>query len=151
VADNFALDISRFVEKAKIAPDIIVRKIATDLLTRVVERTPVGDPQLWVGPPPEGYVGGMLRANWNIAFGRPDKTITAVPDPSGGATISRGALKASKATAKRTIFITNNLPYVNRIEYEGWSKQAPAGMVRITVSEFQTFVDAAVRKMSSEQ
>ena len=39
------------------------------------------------------------------------------------------------------------LPMPRRIEYEGWSSQAKAGMVRITVAEFQTFVDKAVRSL----
>jgi hypothetical protein len=35
------------------------------------------------------------------------------------------------------------MPYALRLEY-GWSKQAPAGMVRVTVAEFQAVVNAAV-------
>jgi hypothetical protein len=37
----------------------------------------------------------------------------------------------------QTIFITNSLPYAQRLEY-GWSKQAPLGVVRITAVEFQS-------------
>ena len=43
-----------------------------------------------------------------------------------------------------TIYLVNNLPYAVRLEY-GWSKQAPAGMVRITAAEFQSIVDDAAR------
>ena len=41
----------------------------------------------------------------------------------------------------------NSLPYIRPLEYEGHSKQAPAGMVRVSVTEFQTFVDNAVKAL----
>jgi len=34
----------------------------------------------------------------------------------------------------RQIFIVNGLPYINRLE-NGWSQQAPNGMVAITLAE----------------
>ena len=40
-------------------------------------------------------------------------------------------------------YITNNLPYIMRLEF-GYSKQAPAGMARITVDRFQTIVNRVV-------
>ncbi|WP_330210091.1 hypothetical protein [Pseudomonas sp. AM4(2022)] len=43
----------------------------------------------------------------------------------------------------------NNLPYGPRLEYEGWSNQAPAGMVQITVTEFQMFINKAVSELSA--
>lgn len=38
------------------------------------------------------------------------------------------------------LFITNNLPYAKRIE-DGYSAQAPAGMVKVTVNEFKSIVN----------
>jgi hypothetical protein len=32
-------------------------------------------------------------------------------------------------------YLTNNLPYIERLEY-GWSKQAPGGMVRKNMQNF---------------
>ena len=37
------------------------------------------------------------------------------------------------------IYLTNNLPYAVPLE-EGYSKQAPAGMVALTVQDFQSVV-----------
>lgn len=42
------------------------------------------------------------------------------------------------------LFITNNLPYAKRIE-DGYSKQAPAGMVKVTIAEFDSIVRQANR------
>jgi hypothetical protein len=43
------------------------------------------------------------------------------------------------------LFITNNLPYAQRIE-DGYSQQAPAGMVKVTINEFDSIVNSAVNK-----
>lgn len=42
--------------------------------------------------------------------------------------------------------IFNNVEYINMLEY-GHSQQAPAGMVRVTIAEFQAFVAAAVASL----
>lgn len=44
---RFALDIAAFADKAKANVDTVVKKVAIDMLTRVVYRTPVGNPTLW--------------------------------------------------------------------------------------------------------
>lgn len=147
MADTFALDISKFVRKAKAAPATVVRKVAADLLTNVVLKTPVGNPDLWKGPAPAGYVGGRARANWDLTLGRPSRTVTTITDKNGVTTIHRGLAPLAAWKADDTIYITNNLPYIRALEYEGHSKQAPAGMVRITVASFQSYVSAAVRSL----
>jgi hypothetical protein len=47
-----------------------------------------------------------------------------------------------KDAAGKVHYITNNLPYAWRLEH-GHSKQAPAGMVGLTVVEFAGIVDKA--------
>ena len=41
-------------------------------------------------------------------------------------------------------YITNNLPYAERLEY-GYSQQAPAGMVRVTAARFRELLARAAR------
>ena len=43
------------------------------------------------------------------------------------------------------LYITNNLPYAERIE-DGYSQQAPAGMVKVTINEFDSIVNSAANK-----
>jgi hypothetical protein len=144
---TFALDVSKFVAKANAAPKLVVRKVAGDMLAKVVLRTPVGDPSKWKSPAPAGYVGGRLRANWNTSIGGPDLSTTVDTDASGSAVVARGQNVLRGVDGERDVYIMNSLPYVRRIEYEGWSSQARAGMVRVTVAEFQTFVNKAVRSL----
>lgn len=100
------------------------------------------------GLKPKGYVGGRFRANWQLGLDAPptgelyDKKATSYP--SGAATVAGNQDKIPILTAGgRMYYLVNNLPYARRLE-EGWSSQAPQGMVAITVLEFQQYVDAAV-------
>ena len=145
MADTFALDVSKFAAKASKAPGVVLRKIGIDLLRSTVLATPVGNPDLWQNPAPKGYVGGRLRANWNASIGTPDLSTSTVTDKSGTTTIAAGALNFARADGERDLYIMNSLPYVREIEYESHSSQAPAGMVRITVAKFQSYVDKAAR------
>lgn len=132
-SETFGLDIARFVEKAKAAPEQVVRKVGLDLASRVVLRSPVDT--------------GRFRANWNVAFGRVDTLTTPSTDKTGGKTLERVRVQLNGWTPGQDIYLTNSLPYAIPLEY-GWSKkQAPQGMVRITVAEFQTFVNAAVAEL----
>lgn len=146
---QFALDISNFVKKAKGNMHAVVRDIVLDVGTRIVMRSPVGDASHWQSPPPKGYIGGRFRANWQYGEGvRPQGTLIAI-DPKGNATVVRILAGIKPDAAGKIHWLTNNLPYAQRLEY-GWSKrQAPAGMVGITVTEYQTVVRnaaAAVNK-----
>ena len=152
MAEEFALQLKAFAEKATANVNTVVRRISLDVLSHVVLRTPVGNRELWAvnierkakglpGLVPKGYVGGRLRANWNVSLAAPDESTSEVKDKTGASTIARGSAAIDGYTGE-DIYMTNGLPYAIPIEY-GSSKQAPAGMVRVTVAEFQTFVNTA--------
>ncbi len=84
----------------------------------------------------KGYVGGRFRANWNVAAGTPDRTTT---DATQRARSDAEAQKALSLELGGVIYMTNSLPYAKRLE-DGWSKQAPTGMVRKSAIQFARFV-----------
>jgi hypothetical protein len=96
------------------------KKIAMEILSRVVLKSPVDT--------------GRFRGNWTVSLNTPDLGITDGVDPSGGATIARGSSVITGMREPRVIYVSNNLPYAQRLE-EGSSKQAPAGMVAVTLAE----------------
>jgi hypothetical protein len=103
---------------------------------------------------PEGYVGGRSRNSWMYSFGAPDNTQPHPMseeykgDQTGSESKARlNVLKSPQHGAFGVHYISNNLPYMHRLEFEGWSKQAPAGMVRVSVAEFQQFLTAAVESL----
>ena len=136
MADTFALNLKKFADKAGENARQVVRQVSIDLLTRIV-----------LGKPPAGYVGGRARANWAVSIGTSNHAVTDRIDKSGQPTIDRGSATILSATSDAPIYIMNSLPYIRPLEYEGHSKQAPAGMVRVSVTEFQTFVDNAVKAL----
>ena len=148
MGDTFSLDIAKFCEKAGANVEQVVQKVGADILRSVVERSPVGNPRLWKSKPPAGYVGGRLRANWNVSFNTPSTVTTTATDKSGGQTNARGLAILSGWKGQAEIYVMNSLPYVRPIEYTGHSSQAPAGMVRVTVADFQTFIAKAVAGLS---
>lgn len=87
------------------------------------------------------YVGGRFRANWNYSVGAPDETTTQWVDPSGDRTIRKIIAQSRGAKAGHVYYLTNALPYAQRLE-NGWSKQAPQGMVKLTVMDLPRRLEA---------
>lgn len=144
---TFSLDISNFVKKAKGNNDTLVRKTVLDIGRRLVERTPVGDADYWKSPPPAGYVGGHARANWSHSDGDIKRVEFEGTDKTGSASNERIASSVPKHAAGKVHFIQNSVPYIERLE-DGWSRQAPNGMVSVTQAELQNIVDTAAREVN---
>jgi hypothetical protein len=144
---SFALDLKAFAEKTSAKANAVVRKVVIDVGTSLVMKSPVGDPTYWKGSAPPGYVGGRFRANWQYGLGSIDKTTTERVDASGQTTISAIVGTVKPDAAGEIHYITNSLPYAMALE-EGHSwRQAPNGMVNLTVLEFQPIVDAAAKEV----
>ncbi len=142
---SFVADISRFVKKANGNVDQVVRGIVIELGTRIIKRNPVGDAKYWkTAYPPKGYVGGRSRANWQYGFNHRPQGVLQVEDKSGAATIASLVTGVMGSQAAGVHWIANNVDYIKPLE-EGWSRQAPAGMVHVTVLEFDAVVRKAVR------
>lgn len=126
------MDVSKWVRKAKGNTSAVVRKIVFDLGARVIMRTPVDT--------------GRARANWMFSIGTPDRSTTDALDTTTGTNsggVGNSVAKANLSTALANydpfknpiIYFTNSVPYIGKLEY-GSSKQAPQGMIRLTVAEF---------------
>ncbi|PZW52760.1 hypothetical protein F477_03606 [Pseudomonas sp. URIL14HWK12:I3] len=92
----------------------------------------------------QGYVGGRFRGNWQFSIDSPATDELDRIDPSGSETIAALLSQVQALTIGQTAYIVNNLPYAIPLEY-GHSTQAPAGMVRVTLANFQRIVDEAIR------
>jgi len=143
---SFADDLAKLARSVDARANAVVRKIVIDVGTALVMKSPVGDADYWIMPAP-GYVGGRFRANWQYGLGHYDASTSDKIDQSGGTTINTIVGKIPAGAGGEVHYITNSLPYAKRLE-EGWSKrQAPHGMVAITVLEFEPIVAAAARAL----
>ena len=144
----FELDIARFVEKAKDKADLVVRKVSLEMFKRVIQKSPVDT--------------GRFKSNWQAAIGSVPKGTLGLDDSithKGGRETDRGAAHRFEAAgaasftrvnqvalngkAGDVIYLVNNLSYANALEY-GHSGQAPSGMVRLSILEWNTVVAKAV-------
>jgi len=150
---GWSIDLDKYAAKTIEKTERVLRKTALEIFKRIIMRTPVGNPAIWqVARKPKGYVGGRLRNNWFVSIGAESSQTTEYTAPTGGATVNRatGAAQAWKPSGGQSIFMTNNLPYAETIErgrVDGsGSIQAPYGMVKITVAEFDGIVNRSVNE-----
>ena len=94
---------------------------------------------------------GRLRGNWQIAIDRQPQGVT---DRKASAATAE-ARAVAQQFKEGSIWIVNNAPYAANIEYGlygdgpltsgGFSKQAPRGMLRVSIAEFDSALRKAVR------
>lgn len=122
---TFTLDLTRFAKKSKADIKLVIQKITMEAFKRVILRTPVDT--------------GRARANWSVSESGPNITYEITSeDKSGQKTISTATKTVNGWNCIGSIFMLNNLGYIVPLEY-GSSKQAPGGMVRLTVAEMQAW------------
>lgn len=143
---GFAEDINKFVVKCKDNSNAVVRKTVFDIGTSLIQKSPVGNPELWAHPAPPGYSGGHFRANWQLGIGSLPSGTLDMKDKSGNVTIKAIGGSIPKDAAGLAYFIANNLPYAQALE-DGHSSQAPYGMVALTQVEFQDIINNAVKEV----
>jgi len=125
----FRRDFAALLAKAGNKAELVVRKTALELQSGMVEKSPVDT--------------GRFRSNWQCGIGalNADTGAAAGADPIG-----RTATTLQGWKPGQTIYLTNALPYAKRLE-NGWSQQAPSGMVRLTVQNYAQALAKAVREM----
>tara|TARA_R100000353_G_scaffold52629_1_gene41976 strand:+ start:7212 stop:7631 length:420 start_codon:yes stop_codon:yes gene_type:complete len=130
-ADKFSVELDKVFDQLKNNTQNFKRTFALNILSRIVYRTPVDT--------------GRARANWqvsNVTANTNERKRFKKNQPEAVATdtIARGQKNIDKNKEGQSIFIANNLPYIQRLESGTWSKQAPQGMVAISIEEEETAI-----------
>ena len=136
---KWSLDLSAYARKRKVEIQEVRKTYAYALYSSIVKKTPVDT--------------GRARANWNIAVGEQDTSTTEKTRKS-----PKPQSVMPEVEGDEPIFISNNLPYIETLEYggypkdvkkgtynkkkgtyevrsvNGFSKQAPEGMVGATLA-----------------
>lgn len=106
----------------------VARKAVVALAGQVITGTPVDL--------------GTLRGDWSIG-------LNSAAQGRGGNlnAMNEAELQTAVAGLKVGGFVTfyNQMPYVRRIEYEGWSNQAPNGMLWVNVKRWEDIVMEVAR------
>lgn len=128
---SFSAQLQQFAEQTKDQIDDIFRDIVIEIGSSVIRLTPVDT--------------GRARANWQFSIDSPANASLDEYDKAGFNTIAKLVGEVQTLEAGQTAYIVNNLIYSIPLEY-GHSRQAPTGMVRVTLARFQQIVSEAVRQ-----
>ena len=107
------------------------RQLAQDVAYTIAENIVVGGAYSPGTPVDLGHA----RASWQMDL--------------NGAPVSSGEAMAAGAVGVKLgdqVNMTNDAPYIRRLEY-GWSKQAPAGFVRMIVNSFELIADTISKQV----
>lgn len=138
---KWTLDLTKYANGVKAKIKKVRVNYAFALYSSIVKKTPVDT--------------GRARANWNISVGNVDSSTTEETKKSG--------LKYKESdinpNGDESIYISNNLPYITTLEYggyskssktgktvNGFSKQAPNGMVGVTLANSENIFNEAVKR-----
>ena len=135
--------IDEFSRRSGIALETVIRRLALEIYNGVTLKTPVDT--------------GRARASWNLHAGAP--SVKVVPTPFGDAKVEFRDYNKEEIDAFATaeigtfenlgtlyvqpVFVTNGLHYIIYLEH-GSSKQAPQGMVSLTLNEVEISLKKAL-------
>ncbi len=92
---------------------------------------------------------GTARRNWQASIGRGATGIIAA-DRSVRSSEAKAIAEVDQTVSVAVgdlYYLTNNLPYIERLEY-GWSQQAPGGMVRKNMQNFNRLLVKNIKAAS---
>lgn len=131
---SFKKDFAKFKEKTDRKVNAVFRTASLVLFGKIIIRTPVDT--------------GRLRANWQASLNNPKKSQVESTDKKRG--IDEANRVAKHLDSNDSFYLTNNLPYAEAIE-NGWSGQAPKGMVKVSALEWKRIVNAATRREAAKK
>jgi len=142
---DFGVDVSKWVKKANLNNEEVVRNTALKLFSDIIVSSPIDD--------------GTFRNNWFLSGVTPSTEVNPVDDGGSDASaIAEMTADLKRLKAWESITLTNNLPYARVIEYGGYmgsgpntiggySKQAPQGVVRVNAMRFQSIINEEAAKV----
>lgn len=132
---TFSEQLEGFAEYAKQAADEIFKSVVIQVGSSLINLSPVDT--------------GRFLANWQFSINSTSNASLDETDQMGDKTLARFVKEVGPLTYGQTAYIYNNLIYGVSLEY-GHSRQAPAGMLRITLARFQEIVNQAVLEIGDQ-
>ena len=134
ITKAFSGVLNNFAKESAEKQDKVFRRSAFRLAAQVDVRSPVDK--------------GTFRANWIGSFGTADSsTFDSASRDSVGIVLQ--LLSSSKPSETSVFYYVNNLPYAQRLE-DGYSAQAPNGMVALTARNWSRYVKEEARRILND-
>lgn len=132
---RFAESLGVVLQRCRDKQQLLVRKVALELTMGFVQMSPVDT--------------GRFKNNWFGQVGAKNTSTTQSTDSSGTGSLERVSAAVNAFEIGHTIFITNSLPYARPLE-NGHSKQAPIGMVRLTVQNYGYYLSQVAAQIKEQ-
>jgi hypothetical protein len=130
---SFGSDIRKYAELQKRNLDEVVTESLINLSASVIIKTPV--------------LTGFLANSWRATTAAPSTSSAAYSSPDAQMAAIEDRL-AFTLDRKGVYYLVNNQPYARPIEFLGHSQKAPAGMLRISIENYQKFIDNAISQLN---
>lgn len=119
---DFTLDLASIADELQADYNTLVRRFVFGVYSRVIRKSPVDT--------------GRFRGNWIISIGKPLATTFDQFNKNASVFINNNpaAIESFNVDRDSKLIIQNNLPYAEKLE-QGSSKQAPSGMLDISIRE----------------
>lgn len=143
MASNFTDVINEWVEAVEVKMDNIFQTVVIQAGELVVRISPVDT--------------GLFRGNWQLTIDSESSGAISRLDPEGSSTIAAIVSKANNLRAGQIAYILNHIEYgydlengtyrgpTAKVTDEGFSRQAPMGIVRTTPAKLKELVIQAAR------
>lgn len=127
---SFSLQLDQFKQKTLAAIEQTVQDVIIQIGESVINLSPVDT--------------GRFKGNWQFTVGAPSNQSLIRYDKEGNEAIADLLSKVNQFELGQVAYIVNNLVYAISLEY-GHSSQAPSGVARITIAQFEKIVAAAAK------
>lgn len=132
-AYTFKADLATFARGLDLNVETLTQRLAAQLWNDITIKTPVDT--------------GRARSGWAMALDTAPSFLP--PIPPEGSVVSPPALpNFGKIDGSQLVYIVNNVEYIEALE-DGHSKQAPAGMVRLSLAVLEAQVDSIVQQINA--
>ena len=124
---RFELDVREFAKQTEINLETVVKRVSFDVYNKAKKNTPVGT--------------GRARGSWNISEEYAD--LSSLPQgqyPSGTSNA------VGNISGKEEVHVSNNVEYIDVLD-QGSSRQAPQGIVDITVAQVEAELAVIIGKL----
>ena len=138
---SFTDDWKKESEAVKKALEETYDVVSIELFSGVITSSAVGNKSLWKNPNanPDYPGGGRFRSNWFLSFGAASSEITDnIETESSKLNEITSGIRSDSSGKSR--FLSNNLPYSERLEYEAWSSQSPLGVIAPNLSRVRAMI-----------
>lgn len=124
---RFELDVREFAKQTEINLETVIKRVSFDVYNKAKKNTPVDT--------------GRARGSWNISEEYAD--LSSLPQgqyPSGTSNA------VGNISGKEEVHVSNNVEYIDVLD-QGSSRQAPQGIVDITVAQVEAELAVIIGKL----